>query len=109
MLPYLWDRPLRPMIPKGWAYDTQILQWVMSYDGVRSTDALAITAASAATAISDVPFKKPVVGVRVGLLPGSDEPTINPTMEQMKVGPGSVMPATPSNTSSTRFRLSDSF
>jgi len=47
---------------KPLAYDTQILQWVLSYDGVRSTDALAITAASAATAISDVPFKKPVVG-----------------------------------------------
>jgi hypothetical protein len=68
----------------GWAYDTQILEWVLSYDGVRSTDALAITAASAATAISDVPFKKPVAGVRVGLLPGSSEPIINPTSKQME-------------------------
>jgi polyribonucleotide nucleotidyltransferase len=65
----LVDRPLRPMIPKGWAYDTQILEWVLSYDGERSTDALAITAASAAAAISDVPLKKPIAGVRVGLLP----------------------------------------
>ena len=80
----LVDRPLRPMIPKGWAYDTQILEWVLSYDGVRSTDALAITAASAVAAISDVPLKKPIAGVRVGLLPGSTEPLINPTCEQMK-------------------------
>ena len=80
----LVDRPLRPMIPKGWAYDTQILQWVLSYDGVRSTDALAITAASAVAAISDVPLTKPVAGVRVGWLPGANEPLINPTCEQMK-------------------------
>jgi hypothetical protein len=79
----LVDRPLRPMIPKGWAYDTQILEWVLSYDGVRSTDALAITAASAAAAISDVPLKKPIAGVRVGLLPGETEPILNPTSEQM--------------------------
>ena len=80
----LVDRPLRPMIPKGWAYDTQILQWVLSYDGVRSTDAMAITAASAVAAISDVPLKKPVAGVRVGWLPGSSAPLVNPTREQMK-------------------------
>jgi len=80
----LVDRPLRPMIPKGWAYDTQILEWVLSYDGERSTDALAITAASAAAAISDVPLKRPIAGVRVGLLPGETEPLINPTCEQME-------------------------
>ena len=80
----LVDRPLRPMIPKGWAYDTQILEWVLSYDGERSTDALAITAASAAAAISDVPLKKPIAGVRVGLLPGRDGALINPTCEQME-------------------------
>ena len=80
----LVDRPLRPMIPKGWAYDTQILEWVLSYDGARSTDALAITAASCAAAISDVPLKKPIAGVRVGLLPGETEPLINPTCEQME-------------------------
>lgn len=80
----LVDRPLRPMIPKGWAYDTQILEWVLSYDGVRSTDALAITAASAVAAISNVPLKKPVAGVRVGWAPGASEPLINPTVEQMR-------------------------
>ena len=72
------------MIPKGWAYDTQIMEWVLSYDGVRSTDALAITAASAVAAISDVPLKKPIAGVRVGWAPGGSEPLINPTVEQMR-------------------------
>ena len=79
----LVDRPLRPMIPKGWAYDTQVLEWVLSYDGVRSTDALAITAASAALAVSDVPLSKPVAGCRVGWLPGEDAPRVNPTVAQM--------------------------
>ena len=72
------------MIPKGWAYDTQIMEWVLSYDGVRSTDALAITAASAVAAISDVPLKKPIAGVRVGWAPGGSGRLINPTVEQMR-------------------------
>ena len=80
----LVDRPIRPMMYKGWGYETQVLQWLMSFDAERSTDALAITAASAALAVSDIPLKKPVVGVRVGLMPGSDEPVVNPTSEQMK-------------------------
>ena len=80
----LVDRPIRPMMHKGWGYETQVLQWLMSFDAERSTDALAITAASAALAVSDIPLKKPVVGVRVGLMPGSDEPVVNPTSEQMK-------------------------
>lgn len=48
----LVDRPLRPMFAEGWANETQVLQWVMSYDGVNSADALAITAAAAALLIS---------------------------------------------------------
>ena len=80
----LVDRPIRPMMYKGWGYETQVLQWLMSFDAERSTDALAITAASAALAVSDIPLKKPVVGVRVGLMPGSDEPIVNPTSVQMK-------------------------
>lgn len=80
----LVDRPIRPMMYKGWGYETQVLQWLMSFDAERSTDALAITAASAALAVSDIPLKKPVCGVRVGLMPGSDEPVVNPTSEQMK-------------------------
>ena len=51
----LVDRPLRPMFPQGWANDTQVLTWVMSYDGVHSPEPLAITAASAALVISGWP------------------------------------------------------
>jgi polyribonucleotide nucleotidyltransferase len=80
----LVDRPIRPMMYKGWGYETQVLQWLMSFDAERSTDALAITAASAALAVSNIPLKKPVCGVRVGLMPGSNEPIVNPTSEQMK-------------------------
>ncbi len=52
----LVDRPLRPMFPQGWANDTQVLTWVMSYDGVCGTEPLAITAASAALVISGEKF-----------------------------------------------------
>ncbi len=47
----LTDRPLRPMMPKGWLHDTQILSWLMSYDGQRQAEPLAITSAGAALAI----------------------------------------------------------
>ena len=43
----LIDRPLRPLIADGWRHETQLLSWVLSYDGVRSCDPLAITAAAA--------------------------------------------------------------
>ena len=48
----LVDRPLRPMFPAGWANDTQVLTWVMSFDGSHSPEPLAITAASSALVIS---------------------------------------------------------
>ena len=48
----LVDRCLRPVFKKGWANEVQILEWVYSYDGVHSTEPLAITAASAALALS---------------------------------------------------------
>ena len=51
----LVDRPLRPMFPQGWANDTQVLTWVMSYDGTHGPEPLAITAASAALVISGGP------------------------------------------------------
>jgi len=79
----LIDRPLRPMIKNGWSHDTQVLSWVMSYDGVRSTDAISITAAGIALALSEIPLSKPVAGVRVGWLPGAAAPIVNPTLEQM--------------------------
>ena len=76
------DRPIRPLIPKGFGYDTQILEWVLSYDNERTTDALAICAASAALAVSDVPLKTPVMGCRVGYIDGKF--VANPTKEEME-------------------------
>lgn len=50
----LIDRPIRPIIDEGWRFDTQILTWVLSYDNAHPPEPLAICAASAALAISDV-------------------------------------------------------
>lgn len=80
----LVDRPLRPLFADGFYNETQVLQLVLSWGGVRSADALAITAAGAAALISDLPFVKPVVGVRVGWLRGAPSPVVNPTVAQME-------------------------
>jgi polyribonucleotide nucleotidyltransferase len=50
----LIDRPIRPIIDEGWRFDTQILTWVLSFDHAHPPEPLAICAASAALAISDV-------------------------------------------------------
>lgn len=78
----LIDRPLRPMFPEGFYNEVQLLCYVWSYDGVTAPDPLAITAASAALAISDIPLLKPVAGVRVGLVKG--EFVVNPTIQEMQ-------------------------
>ncbi|KAL4447781.1 hypothetical protein ABPG75_005000 [Micractinium tetrahymenae] len=79
----LIDRPIRPMIQAGWTHSTQVLTWVMSYDGEHSPEPLAITAAGAALAISDVPLRKAVAGARVGLLPGRGF-VVNPTVAEQE-------------------------
>jgi len=76
------DRPIRPLFPAGWRYETQVIALVLSADSENDTDVLAITGASAALAISEIPFEKTIAGVRVGLLDGSY--IINPTFEQRK-------------------------
>lgn len=78
----LIDRPLRPMLEKGWYHDTQILSYVLSYDGVHLPDPLAICAASAALVISDIPLVKPVAAVQVGLI--GERFVINPTLQEME-------------------------
>lgn len=78
----LIDRPIRPMFEKGFQNDIQLLCYVWSYDGVNQPEPLALCAASAALAISDIPLKKPLAGVRVGMI--DDEFIINPTKEQME-------------------------
>ncbi|HUK34171.1 MAG TPA: polyribonucleotide nucleotidyltransferase, partial [Vicinamibacterales bacterium] len=76
------DRPIRPLFPSGWRYETQVIALVLSADGENDTDVLAITGASAALALSDIPFEKTIAGVRVGLLDG--QYVINPTFAQRK-------------------------
>ncbi|KAF5828424.1 chloroplast polyribonucleotide phosphorylase [Dunaliella salina] len=62
--------------------DSEVLQWVLSYDNVNSPDPLAITAGSVALLVSDIPFEKAVAGVRVGWIDG--KPVVNPTVVQQK-------------------------
>ncbi|MGQ0735789.1 MAG: polyribonucleotide nucleotidyltransferase [Acidobacteriota bacterium] len=76
------DRPIRPLFPSGWHYETQIIAMVLSADTQHDSDVLAITGASAALALSEVPFEKTIAGVRVGFLDG--EYVINPTYEQRR-------------------------
>ena len=74
------DRPLRPMFPKGYFYDTQVLTLLLSADGENEPDILSINGASAACVVSDLPFAEPVGAVRVGRIDGQF--VINPTNSQ---------------------------
>src|SRR4051812_10522675 len=76
------DRPIRPLFPSGWRFESQIIALVLSADGENDTDVLALTGASAALVLSDIPFQKTIAGVRVGLVDGRY--VINPTFEQRK-------------------------
>lgn len=78
----LIDRPLRPLFPEGYFDEVQLLSYVWSFDGVHPPEALAICAASAALAISDIPLVKPIGAVRVGLI--NNQFVINPTVDEMK-------------------------
>jgi polyribonucleotide nucleotidyltransferase len=73
------DRPIRPLFPKGWHYETQLVAMPMSVDGVNPYDILAMNGASAALAISPVPVAKHVGAVRIGKLEGDF--VINPPEE----------------------------
>ncbi|CAI5971893.1 unnamed protein product, partial [Closterium sp. NIES-64] len=81
----LIDRPLRPMVAKGFNHEVQVLSWLFSYDGEHSPDALAITAAGAALAVSDIPLAGIVAGVRVGMVNGAL--VVNPTNQQLEGSP----------------------
>src|SRR5216110_1040505 len=78
----LIDRPVRPLFPPGWRHETQIIALVLSADQENDTDVLAITGASAALSLSDIPFKKTIASVRVGLVEGQF--VVNPTFDQRK-------------------------
>jgi len=76
------DRPIRPLFPSGWRFETQVIALVLSADTENDTDVLAITGASAALALSEIPFQKTIAGVRMGLV--DDQYVVNPTFEQRK-------------------------
>jgi polyribonucleotide nucleotidyltransferase len=76
------DRPIRPLFPPGWRYETQVIALVLSADQENDTDVLAITGASAALALSEIPFEKTIAGVRIGLIDG--QYIVNPTFKQRK-------------------------
>jgi polyribonucleotide nucleotidyltransferase len=71
------DRPLRPLFPQGYFYDTQVISILLSADGENDPDILAINGASAALCVSDIPFQGPIGAVRVGRVSG--EFVANPT------------------------------
>ncbi len=79
----LIDRPIRPLFPKGYFGDTQIIAMVMSADEENDPDVLAINGASFALVLSEIPFYNPIGAVRVGLIDG--ELIFNPTNSQRDV------------------------
>ncbi|MDB6006744.1 MAG: polynuc phos: polyribonucleotide nucleotidyltransferase [Prosthecobacter sp.] len=74
------DRPLRPLFPKGYYYDTQVVAILLSADGENDPDICAMNGASAALCVSDIPFAGPVGAVRIGRVNG--EFIVNPTQKQ---------------------------
>ena len=77
------DRPLRPLFPKGYYYDTQVIAILLSADGQNDPDILALNGASAALMVSDIPWAGPIAAVRVGRVAGKfiANPTHNENAE----------------------------
>src|SRR5688572_17167368 len=80
----LIDRPCRPLFPKGWRFDTQVIALVLSADRENPSDVLALTGASAAICFSDMPWGGPIAGVRVGRVDGQF--VVNPTFAEQEKG-----------------------
>jgi polyribonucleotide nucleotidyltransferase len=78
----LADRPLRPLFPKGYRNDVQIVITVLSADQENDYDILSIVGASAALSVSDIPFSGPVGAVRIGYI--NDQFVVNPTELQLQ-------------------------
>jgi len=77
----LIDRPIRPLFPKKWAFETQVIATVMSVDMENEPDVVALIGASAALHVSSIPFNGPVAAVRVGRVGG--EFIVNPSADQL--------------------------
>jgi polyribonucleotide nucleotidyltransferase len=78
----LIDRPIRPLFPDNFMNETQVVAFVVSYDGQNDADVLAAVGASAALTISDVPFDGPIAEVRVGRVDG--KLIVNPTHSEIE-------------------------
>ncbi|MGH7250560.1 MAG: polyribonucleotide nucleotidyltransferase [Nitrospiraceae bacterium] len=78
----LIDRPMRPLFPQGYYYETQVIASVLSADQTGSSDVVGITAASAALTLSDIPFGGPVAGVRIGRVNGQF--VVNPDLATLE-------------------------
>jgi polyribonucleotide nucleotidyltransferase len=79
----LIDRPIRPLFPKSFGQETQVIAFVLSADTENDPDILAMIGASTALTISDIPFQRPIGAVRIGRIDG--EFIINPTRQQQGV------------------------
>ncbi|HDB6730834.1 TPA: polyribonucleotide nucleotidyltransferase, partial [Staphylococcus aureus] len=79
----LIDRPIRPLFPKGYKHDVQIMNMVLSADPDCSPQMAAMIGSSMALSVSDIPFQGPIAGVNVGYIDGKY--IINPTVEEKEV------------------------
>src|SRR5678809_117161 len=78
----LIDRPCRPLFAEGYRNETQVIASVISADPDNNPDVIAITGASCALYLSDIPFLKPIAGVRIGLIEGRY--IVNPTYDEVR-------------------------
>ncbi|NCG33038.1 MAG: polyribonucleotide nucleotidyltransferase, partial [Proteobacteria bacterium] len=76
------DRPIRPLFPKGFKYETQVACFILSADQENDADTIALLAASVALNMSKIPFSTPVASVRVGRIAGNW--VLNPTFQQLE-------------------------
>jgi len=80
----LIDRPLRPLFPKGYAYETQVIATALSVDHKNDAELISLIGASVALGISDIPFSGPIAAYRIGAEDGKY--IENPSLEQQKSG-----------------------
>lgn len=78
----LIDRPVRPLFADGYRFETQIVASVISSDAENDPDVIAITGASCALFLSDIPFYNPIAGIRIGLIDGKY--IVNPTFDERR-------------------------
>ncbi len=78
----LIDRPLRPLFPDAWRFETQVIATVLSAEKDAGTDVMALVGASAALMVSDIPFDGPIAGVRIGRVDGKF--VINPRADELE-------------------------